>query len=679
VTAETFGFGANAAAGERPLLTILGEYSDLSFGPAHTPAHYTDLLFGTERRLVGSVAGRGSVYDEMSESSFYYLNAGVLGPFTHPDDPSTDVDESEYACAYGTAPGCEAYRGTQYIRENTVKAAAAAGFDFARYDRDGDRCVREEELTVLLIFAEPAGTGIRRGAQTAPIGPVPVGGDLYVCTNSAGMGEAASTATIAHELSHTLGLVDVYGSGGSRNFPYSLMGATVTAPEDDLIMFHLDPYNKLRLGWLRPEILTVDTRGCFELRAAETVVGPEPEAYLVYDPARGTNEYFLLEHRLPMTLNYDGDPWFTGRLALPDQGLAVWYVKTDAAGVPLLVPDIFGTGGQDRALYIIPPVGFPGTRPALWNDWFLFAARPLWLNLDGTAGGTPSGLVVRVKSPVRRITIQIALGDPEPLCLEPPLPVVQQPGTLAAPDDRPCRIVDERIVCTLRRPGLVAVRRVPANVAPGASFTVEWSITIRNGGPSRVHVVDRLPDGFKGRGELVFSDLVPGQTQRRSYRARADDGVGRYAFPGVAEFRPRPGAALRRLSLRSVLVVFDPAAVEIHGPRPTQFPPIVAPPIQPPAPPAAPPEPDLVITAVSATGFTVKNIGDADAGRFWVRVTSAQFQNFDFPNGLPAGAEASVSFGGLCGQAGTGITATADVLGEVNESNEGNNSLTGTC
>lgn len=577
VTAEDFGFGRDAATGERPLLTILGRYSDLDFTPPHTTAYFTNLLFATERAIVGSAAGRGSVFDEMSGGEFYYVNAGVLGPFTQADAPATPVDESTYNCAYGTAEGCEAYRGGgNQIRNNVIRAAASAGFDFRAYDRDGDGCVRQDELTILLFFAEPAAgvfgpaEGARRGAS-ADGGPriVSVGDGLQVCSRVVGSGEAVSAATVSHELAHTLGLVDAYGNTGN-NFLHTLMGPTITNPEDDLWEVHLDPYNKLRLGWIRPRILTVDDRGCYQLRAAETVGGTLPEAYLVYDPERGTREYFLLKHRLPLELNYDGDPFFARPgLALPDQGLGIWYVKTATNGVPLIVPNILGGVGNDRALYVIPPGGSPGNPVGglgLWDPGD-GAARPLWLSLDGTTRGTPSGLVVRVKSPVRQARITIQVGDADLGCVEarrarPPR------GSLATPDDPPCSAVGRDVVCRLRRPGLVAVRRIPLAVRPDASFTVSWTVTRLENGPEDVLVRDALPAGFKGTGRLRFDGLPVERAVTRIYRARTGARLGRFPFDGVVEWS---GAARRplegRLRLRSVVLVFAFGALGVHEPR----------------------------------------------------------------------------------------------------------------
>jgi hypothetical protein len=112
---------------------------------------------------------------------------------------------------------------------------------------------------------------------------------------------------------------------------------------------------------------------------------------------------------------------------------------------------------------------------------------------------------------------------------------------------------------------------------------------------------------------------------------------------------------------------------------PLNLPPIVLPPVLPPVePPVEPPpppvlKPDLVISDMGYNDadkyfFTVKNQGDAATGPFKVSVTNAG--TYAIP-ALAPGASATRTFRELC-QVVTNV-ATADVLGEINESDETNN------
>lgn len=567
---EDFGYPATPVTGTRPLLTILMEFSDVTFDAGHNPDFYRRVLFATEDgELLGSVAGLGSVFDEMSDGQFFYSNEGVLGPFRHPDDPTTAPDESTYACAGGTGPSC-ASAGTE-VRRNAIRAADAAGFPFDTYDTNSDGTISTEELTILEVFAEGAA---RRGGQTRAL-CVEVSGGKQVCTDSIGVGEAVGVATIAHELSHTLGIdQDAYGWNARLNFAFSLMGGTIVTPEDDRRMFHLDPFHKLRLGWLAPEVLTADRIGCFDLSASDHPPPSSgvPRSYILYDPARGTNEFYMLEHRLPMSLNYDGDPWFTGSFAVPDQGLGIWYVLKDGSDRLVTVPPYDGPAtGSDEALYILPPSGTQG-RPRFGNGLWskgngdasltrldISSSPPAWLD-------HPSRATVAVESDsVRRRTITFRLNSDVACPVEAdPVPIS---GTAPAPDEGTCRIEGGRSICRL--PGgrfFRLVRRMPADLEPGDVVRVRWTIVAKRR-LARVRVVDRLDDGFdvlrKKNSAVLFKGLSKGDKVIHGYSIRLDpELMGRFKTGTVARFRPRPGADTRVRRMWTGVVVYDPGVVE---------------------------------------------------------------------------------------------------------------------
>ena len=61
------GYRAIAVDTPRPLLTIMGEFSDQRFDTGHNASFYARLLFGDELGICcGSVAGRGGFFDENS-------------------------------------------------------------------------------------------------------------------------------------------------------------------------------------------------------------------------------------------------------------------------------------------------------------------------------------------------------------------------------------------------------------------------------------------------------------------------------------------------------------------------------------------------------------------------------------------------------------------------------------
>lgn len=88
-----------------------------------------------------------------------------------------------------------------------------------------------------------------------------------------------------------------------------------------------------------------------------------------------------------------------------------------------------------------------------------------------------------------------------------------------------------------------------------------------------------------------------------------------------------------------------------------------------PTPPVPPNPPDLTITDLNASQFTVKNIGTGAAGAFIVKVGASLYVPF---GGLAAGASQTYVYGAGC--AGT-FTATVDPDNLVGESDESNNTL----
>jgi hypothetical protein len=90
--------------------------------------------------------------------------------------------------------------------------------------------------------------------------------------------------------------------------------------------FHLDPWHKMMFGWVRPRVVDIRTSG-WDLLDAAQLGHANDEILLLYDPSRGTSEFFLAEFR---TNRYGYDTGTTG------EGLAVWNVALDGNRRPVL-------------------------------------------------------------------------------------------------------------------------------------------------------------------------------------------------------------------------------------------------------------------------------------------------------------------------------------------------------
>ena len=110
---------------------------------------------------------------------------------------------------------------------------------------------------------------------------------------------------------------------------YSLMDGTYQGT-------HLDPFLKLKFGWLRPKVILKS--GTYMLPDIET----RHAVWILMNPTRALDEYFIVENRWPGT-SYDR------AVPQPGGGLGVWHIMEN--------PLVYGTVG--------PP---PGVSAAKWAD-----------------------------------------------------------------------------------------------------------------------------------------------------------------------------------------------------------------------------------------------------------------------------------------------------------------------
>ena len=283
---EDFGFNSTPVIGETPLLIILLEFQDERFDPSHTSNYYQDLFFGpTNFAVNASIGGKGGYFYQNSNSKFWYKNEGVLGPFLHPEKGE---------CVRGKTSGCEANVNT--LQQVALDYAEQSGFNFNRFDSDGNNngILEATELTIFVIEAGPKVDGAFRGPYSLKNLKIPgiAHGSQY-----------AGTDIITHELTHSYGTTDVYGTN-CNNDNYTLMSCsdfTVNSRYTN----HLDPYHKIKLGWSVPVLIPIPSQDlAIDIWASELPGLPRHKVYLIYDPNRGKKEFFLMEHRYNGAIEY---------------------------------------------------------------------------------------------------------------------------------------------------------------------------------------------------------------------------------------------------------------------------------------------------------------------------------------------------------------------------------------
>jgi M6 family metalloprotease-like protein len=356
-TLADFGYGTlkvnnRAAEGRRPLLVLLVDFANARFRDDRPREYYNQLIFGP------GFPNIADYYWENSSNRFTWQSAGTLGPIRATDVPGTSEDESRFAGGMFDsfdARGRRVSEGRRMAARALTTAVTQLGFDLARYDTNRDGTVTTDELSILMIHA---GIDDNEGAANRSMEPArvhPAGSPVATESRIAIAGDGASFTSIAHEIFHSLGANwDLYGSG-SHSSGLTLMGDTIGGGREVRGTFHLDPWYKMRLGWIAPRIVPLNNNGDVTEISAPQVVDPRDPStrftrrpVLLYDATKGTGEFFIVEYRNAAALGggYDRFSDWRGNTS----GVAVWNAKVDSSGNPLGIPGIKITWGDNERL-----------------------------------------------------------------------------------------------------------------------------------------------------------------------------------------------------------------------------------------------------------------------------------------------------------------------------------------
>ncbi|MCP4201646.1 MAG: hypothetical protein GY769_06895 [bacterium] len=274
-----------------------------------------------------------------------------------------------------------------------IRKAEHYGFNFSTHDRSHDKMLSTDELTILIVIPQDSPFGTQRGVvgkQVPKIEPLIVDGVRVNTMVEAYIGSPPNLGLVLHELSHILlGAGDMYFGGfqGYAAGPYSLMDQSGNP-------YHLDPFHKLRYGWLDSEM--VGKSGWRKLPAVEKT----GKVLILCDPDRSEKEYFIVENRWPGK-SYDAK--------LPYAGLAVWHIIEDKSVFDKLPPppgvdssmwSKYG-GWARRAIRMIRPIYGP---PIDWSLW------------DGSKAKTGYDLLDKSSSK-KKATLKWIDGTPSDFCI----------------------------------------------------------------------------------------------------------------------------------------------------------------------------------------------------------------------------------------------------------------------
>ena len=207
----------------------------------------------------------------------------------------------------------------------------AQGFNFAQYDHNGNGRIDNDELEILAIDNSTDDLAANRGGDCVTL----TRSSLQVCARVALVGQQIDFESLTHELSHSLGTVDLYAEG-CFSYQLTLMSCTENGP-DNLDSVYLDPWHRKKLGWVFPYAVGAN----FYEMGDETwtdFYGAKSRPAVFYKS--GTlDEYYLFEYR--GARNYDR--------AVANWGIVAWHVLEDGKGNP-------GDPIEGHAIYAFSPV-----------------------------------------------------------------------------------------------------------------------------------------------------------------------------------------------------------------------------------------------------------------------------------------------------------------------------------
>jgi M6 family metalloprotease-like protein len=312
----------------QPVVAVIINYN-CTCGTSSDCQHITNtnVLSAFGETLFGSSGDSINTFFQENSQHHLWLKKAGLFIITPTDDPNTALDESSNCSRNETMEKDRAY----YVRD---VLGSQLGFNFAAYDKNGDGVVDNSELIVVVAWASP-NQDVAKVRSTDPssiqIGSVKVKMDV------ASFSVAQAFYDIAHELSHTLtwtrrtgnpgdnyggqgnpgayGLMDNSCSGASSAVMNNLLPNTPLTGTVRIYTRrpHLDPWNKIQLGWIISDTYSVPAFATFD------AVEAAGKVFRVGAPTGDAGEYFLVENRNPASSQFDSD--------LLDSGLAIWHIN----------------------------------------------------------------------------------------------------------------------------------------------------------------------------------------------------------------------------------------------------------------------------------------------------------------------------------------------------------------
>lgn len=309
--------------------TLKTTYSGSGYGGnvKESDSYYSDLFFNGANNNVYSVrnyfrqqsGGKLDLTPALESSGSE--NDGVIRVTL--DIPHPNVYETSGSCV-----GSLTFDAGQNICKAAINKAAPY-INFANYDKDSDGKLIVDELKINLVLAsgdEDKTPGTRAYFSPAPLkilgsnSPVIIDGvnmkDLgMIFVNSSNNYGENTLGTYCHEMSHTLGAMDLYPIPYNNISDESIMDNSHIFPPSNL-----DPFNKMIMGFVTPTI--VSSSGTYTVNSSLPDNPGRYNVFLVPMISGGnTQEYLLIENR-----QFNGFDTVLRNRHLKG-GIAIWHVS----------------------------------------------------------------------------------------------------------------------------------------------------------------------------------------------------------------------------------------------------------------------------------------------------------------------------------------------------------------
>ena len=299
----------------RQLVILVAFKGDSTYFSMETPRETYDRMFNESGFNIEKRNCKGCVADYFRDQSngMFNMQFDVFGPYDISLKAQPYESPKSSSRNYGRDAMIEA---TQMMLDENLNR------DFSVYDWNGDGYVNQ----VIYVFAGYTGNAGKIGYghlwpnthyfSTAII--TPDGLKIKNYTASAELWTSTSTlscgiGTICHEFTHSLGLPDIYPTGGDD---YSVVDEWDLMDGGNFTNYgwcppNYSPHEKMLLGWLTP----------IELTDATTITGMKSveDGGDVYMIKHTENEFYLLENR----------QWKGWDAGVPGKGLVVYHVNYD--------------------------------------------------------------------------------------------------------------------------------------------------------------------------------------------------------------------------------------------------------------------------------------------------------------------------------------------------------------